>query len=217
MSPRNRPAGRLKLALMFAAACAMLAGVDWTVGFMQRRALQAQKDNRARLDRLANYGIRFGIDDISFDRETGYRVRFRVQNAMDTPLYVLLPASEAYVQVGAGWVPEKIADVPGSSDEGAVLRLVDDHDVVRQLDVESHDYTELITGYMHLRLTLEAWVSPEEDPQEDIGERREDMFIYLRDLRFGGTATRDSDWAHGLAKPMFIPLRAWTLVPRGAK
>lgn len=192
-----------------------LAALDLYVGREQERILVARKELRARLDRMAFFGVRTGIDDIRYDPPSAYHVRFRIQNALDEPLYVMLPIVTAFIQIGAGWTEVAVAAPAAGADEGSVVKLVEEREFERVMTVDLAEYMELIPGYLHLKLNLEAYVSPEENPREDVGERREDIFIYLRDGRNAGVMARAASGGGG-EKPAFIPLRAWTLIPKPA-
>lgn len=194
------------LALLFAAA-------DWAVGRWQQGLVQARKDYRARLDRLAFYAVRTGIDDIRHQSDGSYRVRFIIQNAFDEPLYVMMPTVDATIQVGPQWIAIPVTESPAERVEGSVVRLVGERTADRFLKIEQTDYTESIPGYIHLKMTLEAIVSPEQNPQEEVGERKEDMVLYLKDYRWAGDRRRHAGRPTFSEKPDFIPLRAWTLVP----
>ena len=205
MSGRRGSAKRRRRWVLGAGAClALLAGLDGWVGSAQQRALEARRALRARLDHLAFHGLRTGIDEIAAQPDGRYEVRFRLQNASGQPLYVMLPAVEAAVQVGARWKPLPVAEPAGISEDGTVVKLTGERTAARIVTAQERDYMELIPGHMHLRLTLEALVSPQENPLEEIGERREDMFVYLRDRQRGEPPP---------GAPSFIPLRAWTLIP----
>jgi hypothetical protein len=60
-----------------------------------------------------------------------------------------------------------------------------------------------------VKLTAEAFLSIEENPREEIGERREDFFLFVRD------AARDGEFSPS-GRPSYIPLRAWTLIAKEA-
>lgn len=192
-----------------------LAALDLYVGREQERILVARKELRARLDRMAFFGVRTGIDDIRYDPPSAYHVRFRIQNALDEPLYVMLPIVTAFVQVGAGWTEVAVAAPAAGADEGSVVKLVEEREFERVLTIDLTEYMELIPGYVHLKLNLEAYVSPEENPREEVGERHEDIFIYLKDGWKADVVARAAS-AGPAKKPAFIPLRAWTLIPKPA-
>lgn len=196
------------LALLFAAA-------DWAVGRWQQGLVQARKDYRARLDHLAFRAVRTGIEDIRHQPDGSYRVRFIIQNAFDEPLYVMMPTVDAAIQVGPRWSEIQVTEPPAERVEGSVVRLVGERTADRFLKIEQTDYTESIPGYIHLKMTLESIVSPEQNPQEEVGERKEDLILYLKDYRWAGDKVRHRGRPTFSEKPDFIPLRAWTLVPRG--
>lgn len=192
----------------------LLAAADWAVGRWQQGLVQARKDYRTRLDRLAFHAVRTGIEDIRHQSDGRYRVRFIVQNAFDEPLYVMMPTVEAYIQVGPQWREIPVAEPAEERIEGSVVRLVGERTADRLLTLERDDYTESIPGYVHLKMTLESIVSPEQNPQEEVGERKEDLVLYLKDYRWANDRRRHPGRPTFSEKPDFIPLRAWTLVPR---
>lgn len=178
------------------------------VGYYQQNALDQRRALKARLDKLTFYGLRTAIDDIAFVAGRGYRIGIRIQNATREPFYVMMPAVDGFVQEGYGWIAVPVAPIDGGDGE-TVVRLVGERQVARLAVLDGNDYTELLPGYRHVKLTLEALVSPEENPREEIGEKREDIFLYVRDFTHRD-AGRYAD------KPTFIPLRAWTLIPKEA-
>jgi hypothetical protein len=204
------------LAVVAVLLVALLAASDYAVGLWQKSLVQRKKDYRARLDRLAFYAVRTGIDTIRFDPVRGYRTRFIVQNASDEPIYVMMPAVEAAIQVGPLWVNVPVAEPAQDASEGSVVRLVGERTADRFVTIERTDYTESIPGYIHIKFTLECLVSPEQDPQEEVGERKEDLIVYLKDYRHAGDFVRHGGRPTFSEKPDFIPLRAWTLVPRAS-
>lgn len=206
---RRRGGGWIgKTTLAVCAAVLLLVGADFLAGRVQNQEIGRRQALRTELDHLAFHGLRTGIDEIRYQPDADYRVEFRIQNATQEPFYVLLPSVGGYIQKGPTWVEVPTGTFPGQA-EGGVIKLVGEQQVPRRVTIEDTDYMELIPGYMHVKLTLEMMVSPEENPREEVGEKREDIVLYLRDERRGA----DSPAARG---PNFIPLRAWTLLPKEA-
>lgn len=187
---------------------------DWAVGRWQQGMIQGKKDYRARLDRLAFRAVRTGIEEIRHQPDGRYRSRFIVQNAADEPLFVMMPTVEAAIQVGPQWVTVPATENLREGSEGSVVRLVGERMADRYLSIEPTGYTESIPGYIHLKMTLEMIISPEQNPQEEVGERKEDLIVYLKDYRWANDRVRHAGRPGFAEKPDFIPLRAWTLVPR---
>lgn len=182
--------------------------VDLMLGWYQKSVLREKQLLRERLDRLGFYGLRMGIDDISFRAGEGYSIRLRVQNATREAFYVLMPAIEGFAQKGFSWEPFVVVPTGGDS-EGTVIKLVDERETLRLAKIEGQGYAEPLPGYRHVKLIAEAFLSIEENPREEIGERREDFFLFVRDV------TRDEEFP-SVNRPSYIPLRAWTLIPKEA-
>lgn len=198
-----------KLAVVVVAAAGLLAGADFLAGRLQQREIGRRQDLRVKLDQLAFHALRTGIDDIRYIPEHDYRIGFRIQNATREPFYVLLPTLSAFIQKGPTWSEVPAGLIDGENNEAGVVKLVGERAVPRRVTIEDTDYMELIAGYIHVKLTIETMVSPEENPREEVGEKREDIVLYLRDERRGAA----SPAARG---PNFIPLRAWTLLSKEA-
>lgn len=188
----------------------ILVTADQVAGTWQEREIERRRQLKVRLDKLSWDGLRTGIDDIAFDGKN-YRVHLRLQNAARQPFYLLLPVIEGFVQVGPTWEPFRVAPEEATVAAGSVIKLLKEYVMASVAEISGNGYAEPIAGYRHIKLTLEAYVSPEENPQDEIGERREDFFLFLRDQ------TRDAEFATvTTTRPNFIPLRAWTLLPKEA-
>jgi len=206
---RRRTVKGWSVALVTFVLAGVIAGVDAMVGYYQQNILDQRRALKARLDKLTFYGLRTAIDDIAFVAGRGYRIEIRIQNATREPFYVMMPAVEGFVQKGYSWTAVSVTPTEDGVDGEAVVRLTGERQLARLAILEGNDYTELLPGYRHVKLTLEALLSPEENPQEEIGEKREDVFLHVKDVTH-----RDAGLHVG--KPAFIPLRAWTLIPKEA-
>lgn len=206
---RRRTAKGRRVALTIFVIVGVIVGVDGMIGYQQQNILDQRRALKARLDKLTFYGLRTAIDDIAFVAGRGYRIDVRIQNATREPFYVMVPTIDGFVQKGHSWAAVAVTPAGDGADGETVVRLTGERQLVHVAALDGDDYTELLPGYRHVKLTLEALVSPEENPQEEIGEKREDIFLHVKDITHRDAALHAS-------KPTFIPLRAWTLVPREA-
>jgi hypothetical protein len=195
--------------LLVLGGIAALVGLDQYVGDYQSRELARRKALKADLDRLSFQALRTGIDEITFDG-SAYRMRFRLQNATSDPFFVLVPAIDGFVQVGSRWEPFPVKMAQQDLHEGMVIELASERVFTEIADIEGEQYTEPMPGYRHLKVTLDAFVSPEANPREEIGEHKEDFFLFLRDAERDGV----SENKQAGFRPAFIPLRGWTLLPK---
>lgn len=207
---RKRPQPRRNGWLIGLGVLGSLIVADQLAGNLQEREIARRRELKAQLDKLTSEGLRTGIDEITFE-DSRYHLKLRIQNASRKPFYLLVPTLEGYVQVGPGWEPFAIRPAEGEVSGGAVIKLDKERVISEIANIDVRGYAEHIPGYRHVKLTLEAFLSPEDNPQEEIGERREDYFIFLRDV------TRDAEFGPvATGRPSFIPLRAWTLLPKEA-
>lgn len=197
-SPWRRPLSVL-LALV-----ALVVIVDFVVGRVQQCWLEQRAALREQLNWLAWHGLRTGVDDIRYEPPGGYTIEMRLQNASDGTMFVMLPTVRVAVQQGGRWVEVPVGE-PADDLHAAVVELKEDQVIVRIAALHAQeDYTELMPGYMHVRLSLETYVSPVRDPQYDIGERIEEIFLHVQARHHG---------QYDPGRPAYIPLRAWTLLP----
>jgi len=205
LAPGSSPWRRPLLVLL--ALAVLVAIADFVVGQAQQRWLERRDALREKLDWLAWHGLRTGVDDIRYEPSGGYTIEMRLQNASDSTMFVMLPTVRVAVQQGGRWVEVPVGE-PADDLHAAVVELKEDQVIVRIAALhEQEDYTELMPGYMHVRLSLETYVSPVRDPQYDIGERIEDIFMHVQ-------ARHNGQYDPG--RPAYIPLRAWTLLPPSA-
>jgi hypothetical protein len=186
-----------------------LVSLDQYVGDYQSRELARRKALKAELDWLSFQGLRTGIDEITFDG-AAYQIRFRLQNATDKPFFVLVPVIEGFVQIGPKWEQFSMKIAQQDMHQGMVIELVGERAFTEVASIADGEYTEPIPGYRHVKITLEAYLSPAASPREEIGQHREDFFLFLRDGK------RDAELAvqKNRFRPSFIPLRGWTLLPK---
>ncbi len=195
-------------------ALVLFAGADYLIGVHEEYLLSEKRRERERVDRLVSYGLRMGIEEITFDREGRYRVALRLQNAGDEALFVMLPTLRLFLQWGTGWEEIPVAELGG--DEGTVVRLVSDRVVERQAKVPRRDFAYLLPGYFHAKISAGALVAFRAEPKDDVGERVEELFLFLRSWMATDREILKEHTFVGGRIPTYIPLRAPTLVPSRA-
>ena len=88
------------------------------------------------------------------------------------------PELRAYVQVGTVW--QEVSMTP--TDEGArgVLKIEDRQTYRYVLDARVRDFTQLLPNYMHVRFSGTMLVSPSSLPKDDVFERKDNYYVYLK-------------------------------------
>lgn len=195
------PSRRRLLAGGAAAGLALVAGAgawgQWWRG-QQRRALQ----HRDQLQRLAFSGLSAELTALERLGQSGYRGTIAVDNLDRLQALYLLPLDvQLYVQQGSRWNPYAAAWSEDSRSVLAVERPASLH--VDLLDLPDR-FTELVPGYMHVRLDVTYAISDRPDPDAVPVERRDSFFVYL--LPLNPDPERIAQNAFPGEVPLFIPM-----------
>ncbi len=195
------PSRRRLLAGGAAAGLALVAGAgawgQWWRG-QRGRALQ----HRDQLQRLAFSGLSAELTALERLGQGGYRGTIAVDNLDRLQALYLLPLDvQLYVQQGSRWNPYAAAWSEDSRSVLAVERPASLH--VDLLDLPDR-FTELVPGYMHVRLDVTYAISDRPDPDAVPVERRDSFFVYLLPLH--PDPERIAQNAFPGEVPLFIPM-----------
>lgn len=182
-------------------ALALDAGVEW----YQSRSLKAQRQARLQLENMALRSLYVELKRVVYETDgKSYRMTVSMQNSNPAiPLYVMLNAVGVYVQVGMNWqqVPSKAVD--GAS--WGVVKLVGDHSYDVLFTPQVANWSELIPGYMHVRIQDDMLVSQKAQPGDDVVERRTPLYIYLKPHGANDEDIKARSRMSGVP-PVFIPM-----------
>jgi ABC-type lipoprotein export system ATPase subunit len=163
-------------------ATAVVTGIlllDFGVAKYQQVRLRERREQIARLADMALSSLQSDIQSVTDLGDGHYQVAVYLQNAGGgDPIFVMLQDMRAYVQVGNVWqeVPLRPA---GDGTEG-VLRI-DDRRLCQYLfDAQVKSFTQLLPNYMHVRFSDAMLVSPSRTPKDDVFERRDNYYVYLK-------------------------------------
>lgn len=77
------------------------------------------------------------------------------------------------------------------------------------LRIDSEKYDELIPGYLHVRITSDMVVSQAAEPTDDLFERTDDYYIYLKPQKLSeDEIRRRNKWKPGAIVPRWISMPA---------
>jgi len=164
-------------------AAAVLFGLAFLlnegVARYQRYGIETRRARLAALEELATSTLRSDIASITSLGDNRYEVTIYIENTrQDPPIYVMSPSVQAFVQVGTGWQEAPLTPIAEAT--AAVLKIT-----ARQLyrfTLETHDekFTELLPHYMHVRFTNNMLVSPESTPKDELFQRNDNYYVYLK-------------------------------------
>jgi hypothetical protein len=161
-------------------AALVAAGVDYFVGSRQERLLEEKSALRKKLERLAWYSLRSDIKDVSYEGDK-YRITLRYENPFpEDELYLMVPALRCLVQVGTLWKEVPLHDVGASQEASSVMKLDKPFLIEKLIEVPFRNFEEVLPGYMHVRINSISYVSSNSISKEEIAEKNEDFYIYLK-------------------------------------
>jgi putative ABC transport system ATP-binding protein/macrolide transport system ATP-binding/permease protein/lipoprotein-releasing system ATP-binding protein len=187
-APRPRRPIRLGENLLRAVPTLLLGGVvvitgilllDFGVAKYQQIQLRERSERIARLADMALSSLQSDIQSVTDLGDGHYRLALYLLNAGGgDPTFVMLQYMRAYVQVGNVW-----QEVPlRSADDGTdgVLRIDGRHVYQFLFDAQVRSFTQLLPNYMHVRFSDAMLVSPSRTPKDDLFERRDNYYVYLK-------------------------------------
>jgi hypothetical protein len=190
--PRQLPAGRglsLSRALDFVSARALVAiavlialafALDFAVGRYQQYRLDQKRLAELKLQHAAYEGMFVEVVNVAYEPDQhSYRVTMKITNVEPgRPLYVMQSPVRVFEQTGLSW-----KEVPSwDPDEQAarVIRLADAYTFESIFEPNLAEWTELIPGYMHIRFETNSLISERSDPDDDIIDRTDRYYVYLK-------------------------------------
>jgi hypothetical protein len=153
--------------------------VDFAIGRYQLAEVRERSARAAALAELALDTLRGDVEQVADLGGGQYELTVYLQNVgSGAPIYVMSPDMHAYVQVGREWHELPIAAVDGGT--GQVLKIDGKQNYRYRFDAHLTDYTQLLPNYMHVRFADTMLVSPSSRPREDVFDRRDNYYVYLK-------------------------------------
>lgn len=191
--------------LLAVISCIGLAFVaDYGVGWYQQRALEQRRMAELRLRNAAFSGLYVELLSVAYEPDgKSYRLVMSMKNVNGSPLYVMLNPVRVFEQSGLVWkeVPTRVAD----RESWGVVKLTDRYVYEAIFEPNIPDWAELIPGYMHIRIENDMLVSQRSEPTDDIVDRRNPYYVYLKPHGADDEAIRRRSKYSG-QPPVYIPM-----------
>ncbi len=173
----ERFVGRIVLALIPMLLIAW--GTNAALAYYQRTVIDSKIPQRQALEDLAMRGLRADVKDITFGPDKKYNISVYLRNTTgDQPIYVMSPTLRGFVQVGSSW--QEVPLNPADSSAPQVLKITSEHLYHYILEPDTQDFAQLVPYYMHIRLTNDMLISPRSEPRDDLIERNDNYYVYLK-------------------------------------
>jgi putative ABC transport system ATP-binding protein/macrolide transport system ATP-binding/permease protein/lipoprotein-releasing system ATP-binding protein len=161
---------------------ALLLAVNQGLAFYQQQRIDGRAAAHAALEELAMSGLRADIADITPEGEDEFLLKLYLWNVTDgKPLFVLAPDVRAFVQVGSGWTEVPLDSSDGL--KGRVLQIDGKQFYTFRFRPDVANFEELLPGYLHVRFTNQMLISPRSEPADDLVERSDSYYVYLKPRR----------------------------------
>ncbi len=182
-------AGRISAAA--ALVFALASSANYGVARYQQHKLDARQQRLAALEELATSTLRSDIASISRLGDNRYEVTIYLENMKsEQPIYVMSPSVQGFIQVGTGWQETSLTPIDDAT--ASVLKVTGRQLYRFVLEARLTKFTELLPHYMHVRFSNNMLVSPESTPTNELFQRDDNYFVYLKpDNVDDATITKD--------------------------
>ncbi len=183
-----------------------VVAVDYFVGYRQNTFLREKAALQKKLQRMAYYVLQSNIKDMTYSGER-YKMTLSYEKApfQKEDIYVMTPAIRVFVQVGTLWKEVPLHDVTAKSD-AEVIRLDKPLVIEKLIEVPFKNYEEVLPGFMHVRINSVSYVASDTISTEDIAEKNEDFFIYLKPYYADDKAMANKFKFENNVIPVWIPM-----------
>lgn len=168
---------------MFLLAGAVIFGgillADFGVDKYQKMRVREREARIAALQYLALNSLRGDVQSVADLGDGRYELTTYLQNVGGgPPIYVMSPDLRAYVQVKTVW--QEVPMKPIDDSAGGVVKIEGRQTYRYLFDARVRDYAQLLPNYMHVRFSGTMLVSPSSTPSDDVFERKDNYYVYLK-------------------------------------
>jgi hypothetical protein len=197
--------GLLRSGVVFSALMVgtTVLALDQGVGWYQSSRWEQKRLADLKLQHAAYAGLNVDVLKVAYEPDQrSYRLTMAMTNLDPMqPLYVMLSPVRVFAQSGLMWkeVPARAADAT------RMVRLTGRHVYETIFEPNLEDWTELMPGYMHIRFENNRLISQRSEPDDDIVERNDRTYVYLKPHGADDEAIRKAMKYPG-TPPIYIPM-----------
>lgn len=197
---------KYKIAIAVALLLFSILAVDYYVGYKQDKYLAEKAALKKKIERLAWYSLRGEIKDVSYQGHK-YRVLLKFENAFpEEEMYIMIPQIRCLVQVGTLWKEVPVNDAGHPGEDTGVMKLEGSKIIEKIIEVPFRNFEEVLPGYMHVRINAISYVASDAISKEDIVEKNEDFYIYLKPYYADNVKMSKKYTFTNNDVPIFIPM-----------
>lgn len=183
---------------------ALIWGVNAAVTYYQDSVVAAKAAQHQALEELAMKGLRADIKDVAFGPGKSYVLSLYMRNTTgEQSIYVMSPTVRGFIQVGSNW--QEVPLKPLDNSQQKVRKVVGEEVTKYALEPDVPGFAQLLPYYMHIRISSDMLVSPSSQPKDDLIERNDSYYVYLKPHNANDAAILGKLKFPG-APPVWIPM-----------
>ena len=196
---------RSKIVAAVIASVGLAFAADYGIGWYQKRVIEHRRMTELRLRNAAFAGLYVELLRITYEPDgKSYRLVMSMKNVNpDAPLYVMLNPVRVFEQSGLLW--KEVPSRPADGESWGVVKLTDRYVYQAIFEPNIADWAELIPGYMHIRIENDMLISQRSEPDEDVVDRKNPYYVYLKPHGADDEAIRRRSKYSG-QPPVYIPM-----------
>lgn len=179
--------------------------LDYAIGRYQQYRMTQQRLAALKLEHAAYQGLYVELVKVAYEPDQkSYRVTMKMTNVEPgRPIYVMQGPVRVFEQSGLAWkeVPARAPNGEGTR----VIKLAGPYTYETVFEPNLKDWTELMPGYMHIRFESVSLISERSDPDDDIVERTDRYYVYLKPHGADDEAIRKRMKLQG-DPPLYMPM-----------
>jgi ABC-type lipoprotein export system ATPase subunit len=177
---------------------------NYGAGRYQQMRVQRAREKQSALETMALNRLRGDVQAIRDLGDGHYELTLYLWNTGGgTPIYVMSSGVQAYVQVDTNWeeLPLQPVDQTGNS----VLEITGKQMYRYGFEARLSRFAQLLPNYMHVRFVSSMLVSPHSVPKDDLFERKDSYYVYLKPWNADDTSILRAMKFDG-EPPVWIPM-----------
>jgi hypothetical protein len=183
----------------------LVLAADQGIAWYQGSRLEQKRLVGLELQHAAFAGLSVDLVKVAYEPDQrSYRLTMAMKNLDSAhPVYVMMSPVRVFAQSGLVW-----KEIPARAPDGrakGVVKLSDQHTYETVFEPNLKDWTELMPGYMHIRFENSRLISRRSDPDDDIVERNDRYYVYLKPYGADDEAIRRRMKYPG-SPPIYIPM-----------
>ncbi len=184
---------------------ALAFAADYAVGRFQQYRVAQQRLAALQLEHVAYQGLYVELVNVAYEADqNSYRVIMKMTNVdPGQTIYVMQGPVRVFEQSGLAW--KEVPSRAPSGDGTRVIKLTGPYTYETVFEPNLKDWTELMPGYMHIRFESVSLVSERSDPEDDIVERTDRYYVYLKPHGADDEAIRKRMKLQG-TPPVYMPM-----------